>query len=340
MIGEDRRMDKFNLKLFNTICLEIIDKNLGKKEAVQRLSKIMSNYSIEEIDKDPNKYDLSVNVNKFINEKEREGLRKNTINSYKLQLDLFVKFIGEKNVQEITKENIKQFLYYREDKYDINSKSTLETIRSIFKVFFDWLKEEERIQINPMTKIKPYRISDAVIEHLELEELDMIRNACKTLREKTLVEVFVSTGCMLSEISELQLNDIDWDLKVLNIKGTNERNRIVLLSEKAIKLLREYLESRKDNCNYIFVTIRSPIRKMSNRAIQQEIELIAKRAIIKKVISPKTFRHTFAKAMLSKDCPMNIVQTLLGYKDYTTSSETNIRITKENINTIFDKYVQ
>jgi integrase/recombinase XerD len=259
-------MEKFNLKLFNTICPEILDKDLGKKEAVQRLSEILSDYSIEEVDRDPHKYSLSVNIDKFINDKEREGLRKNTIASYKLQLNLFANFIGEKNVQEITREDVKQFLYYREDKYDINSKRTLETIRSVLKVFFDWLKEEERIQINPLSKIKPYRISDAVIEYLELEELEKIRKYCKTVREMTLVEVFVSSGCMLSEMSDLQLSDIDWNLKVLNIKGTSERNRIVPMSEKAMKLLREYLDSRSDNCNYVFVTTRSPIRKMSNRA--------------------------------------------------------------------------
>lgn len=111
------------------------------------------------------------------------------------------------------------------------------------------------------------------------------------------------------------------------------------MSQKAMKLLREYIDYRNDNCNYVFVTTRSPVRKMSNRAIQREIGLIAERANIKKDVSPKTFRHTFAKALLSKDCPMYIVQTLLGYKDYTTTSVTNVRVTKENINTIFEKYV-
>lgn len=337
----DGDMDKFNIKLFNTICQEIIDKELSKKEAVQKLSDILNNYSIEEINKEPAKFDLRANIEKFLDEKERQGLRKNTIDSYKLQLNLFIDFIGEKkSVQDITKDDIKQFLYFREDTSDINSKRTLETIRSILKVFFDWLKEEERIQFNPITKIKPYRFSDAVIDYLDPEELNKIRSACKTIREKALVEVLASTGCMLSEICELELDDINWGTKVLNIRGLNERNRIVLLSDEALKLLRDYINSRKDDCNFVFVTARNPYRKMSSRAIQREIGIIAKRTNIKKDISPKIFRHTFAKSMLNKGCPLNIVQTLLGYKDYTISSETNVRITKDNINIIFEKFVQ
>ncbi len=333
-------MDNFNLKLFNQICQEVIDKELSKKDAIEKLSDILSGYYIKEIENDFNKNDLRHNVDMFLREKEREGLRKNTLNSYKIQLDLFVDYIGDKVIQEITKDDIGDFLYHREVNFSISSKGSMETIRAVLKVFFDWLKEEDKIFDNPIRKIKPYKLPDTFVESLEVHELEKLRNSCETMRERSIIEIFVATGCLLSEITQLTQDSINWDRKVITIKAQDKRKRLILLSDRVLEILKNYQESRNDDNKYLFVTARCPIRKMSNRAIQREISIISERARIKKNISPKVLRHTFARIMLNNGYPMNVLQTLLGHKDYSNTSETCVRITNENIHKVCEEYIK
>ena len=153
------------------------------------------------------------------------------------------------------------------------------------KVFFDWLVNERIIIENPFGKIKPFTIPDNYLEPLSSIEIDKIREACRTLREKAVIELFLSTGCTLSEIASAKIKNINWtnkELKINNSKGT----RVVFLSPKAIFNLKEYLDTRSDACEEIIITERKPYRKLNNRSIQRILMAIS-RTDINKNISPK-----------------------------------------------------
>jgi site-specific recombinase XerD len=276
---------------------------------------------------------LEYQINKYIEDKERQGLNKRTLYSYKMQLKLFLEYSKEKTILEIDTQHIKDYLIYREDNFGIKAKSTMETLRTNLKVFFDWLVEENIIERNPVRKVNTYIVEEVVVEALNLAEIKEIQNACETLRDRALIEVLLSTGCKLGELGNIKLENIDWVNNTITLETPN-RNRVVILSNNAKESLMMYLNMREDKTDFLFVSERKPYRKLSSRGIQREISNIASKTNIRKKVSPRVFRHTFAKIMLEKGTPMHIVQSLLGHKDYRSTSETYVKITNDNIKSI------
>lgn len=282
-------------------------------------------------------YNLDNCINKFLNDKKNEGLRETTLKTYRYQLSLFKKYIN-KNVNEISKEDIRLFLTKREEDYCISSNKTMMTVKSVLKTFFEWLINEKMISVNPVNNSKKYKTKTAYVETLSDNDMEKLRDSCKSLRERALIEVLYSTGCSLQEIINLKCKNIDWASSVIFIDSNFRGERIVFLKNDALNLLKGYLETRNDNCENVFVSKKKPYVKLSERGIQREIENISNRTDIKQSISPKVFRNTFANSLHNKGCPINIIKALLGTKDCTSPSETIMHITKNNMNSIYKKY--
>ncbi|MCC5910192.1 MAG: tyrosine-type recombinase/integrase [Clostridiaceae bacterium] len=281
--------------LYGSIYENIIKENLNNTLACKKLAEILHDFHIIEIEKDVNRFDLSTNINKFLAEKDRFGLSRNSLNSYKIQLNMFLDFFKDRRIQDIKRDDIKEFLYHREDNYNISSTSSLETIRAILRVFFDWLVDEKLIEHNPVSRVKAYKIKEVEIEPLEEQEIEELRHACKSFRERAVIEFILSTGCKLNELNNMNISDINWQEATVEIKGDGRKNRVVLLSKIAINHIQQYLDSRQDGTNYLVVTERRPYKRLSNRGIQREVAKIYKRTKIKKNVSPQALRHTFAK---------------------------------------------
>lgn len=295
-----------------------------------------NNYDGQE-DYDHEKYNLEVCVDKYLKFKEMKGVGEATLKIYKGQLQFFMEHVN-KNVNEISTEDIKSFLLYREKNSNISSNNTMERIRSILKSFFDWLIIEELISKNPIKRIKTYKISVSFIESLNDEEIDILRAACISMREKALLEILYSTGCRLSELSNMEIDKVNFELNEIIIVNNTKASRIVYLTPQAQLLLKDYLNSRKDDNPALFVTSKKPHGKLGNRSIQQEVENIANRAGLDKEIAPSIFRNTFIKNMLNKGCPMHILQELTGHKYHASTTATVFRLNADERNEIYQKY--
>ncbi len=277
-------------------------------------------------------YSIANNINNFLEDKKRKGLVQVTLNTYQIQLRIFQEYSKDKLISDMDSHHIKRFLSYREDKYRV-SKNTMGAIRGILNLFFDWLVEENIIDRNPVRKVSTFKAQDVINEALEEVEILEIQNICSNERERALIEILLSTGCHLGEIEKILLKDINWNKNTIRINGTNRRDRIVLFTKQAEYYFKKYLEVREDETDYLFVTERKPYRLLSNRGIQRQITIIAERTNINKKITPRTFRHTFAKRMLEKGCEFNVLQALLGYRN-ASYSETFVKISNENINSL------
>lgn len=285
---------------------------------------------------DPQKYNLQTCIDKFIVDKERDGMKKISIKAYRYQLQILVEYMNKK-VNEFTKDDIKLFLSYREKNSKIK-KSSMESIRCVLKSFFDWLVDENLVNRNPVNRVKPYKINKAYKEALSETELNKIRTACTNLREKALIEVLYSTGCNLNEIVNLKISKIDWETNEIIVDRNTKASRVVFLSTQAVAFLKEYLDSREDDCKQIFVTSKKPYKTLGARSIQREIKSIVGRTDLNKSITPRTFRDTFAKSMLKKGCPLNVLQALLGHESHSSTVETSLRLNLNNKKDIYQKY--
>lgn len=277
------------------------------------------------------KLQLDYNIKCFLEDKKRQGRVSRTLDTYRTDLRIFQEFFDEKIISEIKTADIKDFLIYREDNFPINSKRSMERIRGNLNVFFDWMIEEKIVQKNPVRKINPYKFNKRGNQALSEIELSELREGCKTLRERAILEVLLSTGCHLSELNRINLNNIDWTNKTLVIIDSREKERVVFLTPIAEIHLKKYLDERTDTLKNIFVTQRKPYRSLSNKAIQDEMSNIARRTTITKNISPRIFRETFSRFMSDRGYQSHIVESLLGYDAKTTRSETYFIITNNNI---------
>lgn len=279
-----------------------------------RLSGVLSLYEIRPAQMPGAHPDLQEKAQLFLSAKKLEGLSSYTLDGYSLELRIFAEHI-QKPVADITTADIRIFL----GAFPRLKASSISKKLSVLKSFFGWLTAEDLLPKDPTARIKPPKKEKRLPKALTIEELEMMREACRTRRERAMLEVLYATGGRLSEIQQLNREDIDWQTASARVIGKGDKEREILFSSKAIYHLRKYLMSRLDQEPALFITERKPYRRLSKRGIQREIKIIAKLAGIKKSVHPHTMRHTFATLTLNNGADLAAVQELLGHSNPATT---------------------
>lgn len=288
--------------------------NIDPMQVRVRLAGLLAAYDIKPAVITAGHPDIAEKARLFLAAKKLEGLSQYTLDGYALDLKIFGNYV-QKPVEAITTADIRVFL----GQFEHLKMSSIAKKLSVLKSFFSWLVEEEIIPRDPTRKIKPPKAEKRLPKALGIEELEMIREACRTPRERALVEVLYSTGCRLGEIHQLNRQDINWEQRSCRVVGKGSKEREVFFSWKAIHYLKKYLQSRDDAHPALFVTERKPIRRLSRRAIQREIKLIGERAGVQKNVHPHVYRHTFATLTLNQGADLVAVQSLLGHANPATT---------------------
>lgn len=258
--------------------------------------------------------DIRDKIKLYLAAKKLEGLSPLTLNGYQIELRIFATSIN-KPVDQITTADLRVFL----GQFDHLKLSSLSKRLSVLKSFFGWLTEEEIIPRDPTKRIKPPKTEQLLPKYLTIEELEMLREACETPRERALIEVLYATGCRLSEVQVLNRQDIDWQRNSVKAYGKGSKEREVYFSWKALYHLKKYLKTRNDAHPALIVTERRPVNRLSCRGIQRAVKIIAKRSGIQKNISPHVLRHTFATLTLNNGADLVAVQSLLGHANPSTT---------------------
>jgi integrase/recombinase XerD len=270
--------------------------------------------------------DLEEKLQIYLAVKGLEGLSKKTLKNYNYNLLIFGSYL-KKPLATVTTTDIRIFLANRCK--NMKPTSTNGQI-SILKSFFGWLNSEGYIPSNPMIQIKqtkePKRLRHAMTD----EEVELLRQACKSDREKALTEFLISTGCRLSEVVGVNLEDINWYEMSLNVIGKGNKERKVYFSIKAKILLKKYINSRNDQNPALFVTSKNPHNRLGGRSIEKEIKNIANRAGFEKSIFPHLFRHSFATHKLNSGMSLPVLQHIMGHETPATT-QIYAELLEENI---------
>jgi integrase/recombinase XerD len=141
------------------------------------------------------------------------------------------------------------------------------------------------------------------------------------LRERAIIEFLYSTGARVSELTIIKKSDINWYEKSVYLFGKGRKHRISFLNAKAEVALMKYLESRDDDCEYLFATIKKPHRNLSKDGVEKIVRNIAHRASdnIGKHITPHILRHTTATTALQSGMPIADISKLLGHESIDTT---------------------
>ena len=270
--------------------------------------------------------------------KKVEGLSEQTLYNYGNTLR---KFFGElqKAPDQVTPNDIRVYLYrYQEANGTANN--SLDKIRQNICSFFHWACCEGYLERNPALTIKPIRFEKKERKPLTQIELEYIRNACSSPRDRAMVEFMYSTGCRVSELAAVKKSDIDWNRKSVHLFGKGKKHRTSYINAKAEVALLEYLKTRTDESEYLFVSLRKPHGQIKRAAIEKIVNKIAERASdqVKKPVSPHVFRHTTATTALDNGMPLEDISSLLGHENVATTM-IYAKVSAEHVQSGHRKYV-
>lgn len=238
-----------------------------------------------------------------------------TLNAYSLQVKLLIRYLGDIEVSEINYIQLKDYLIQQEHLKPASLGHRIRFIRS----FFRYLHEEDFIDKNISSKLKEPRQGIRIPKSFSEEELELLRDGCSRIIEKSLIEFFFSTGCRIGEVYNININDIDWQNRSIKVIGKGDKQREVYFTTKCQIYLKKYLETRKDTCEALFVTVRNPIRRMSIARIREIIKDVAKNSEVDINVYPHRYRHSHAQAMLDRGASMDIVMNDLGHVRISTT---------------------
>ncbi len=241
-----------------------------------------------------------------------ENYSEQTIKNYLSVLKLFLEWIENINVEEVTEKEIQDYLFYckNEKKYSFSTmKQIIATIRYLYiKVFNKPTPAALNIKLR-----KPLLLPTV----LSFADISKILSVTANLKHKTILFLIYSAGLRLGELLELKLGDIDSESMRIHIReGKGRKDRYIMLSENVLNLLREYYKVYKPN-EYIFEGQNGG--KYSPKSVQSVFKAALKKSGIKKKATVHTLRHSFATHLLDDGTDIRYIKELLGHKRLETT---------------------
>lgn len=256
-----------------------------------------------------------------------EGLNiKSTIPDYKDDFKVFLKYFPNiKTVDDLNDELIDNFIY-EQSLNDLKS-STISRRISTIKNFFLFL-ENEKIATNLVKEVILPKKEKHIPTFLSIDEIKNLLSVFDETkpteyRDKTMVLVMYCAGLRVSELINLEKRSINFEEKLITLKGKGNKERFVPLNDIALEYLNNYLSQNKNNkvfskSKYLFINKKDG-KPLTRQYFFVELNKYAKRAGIDKKISPHTLRHSFATHLLENGADLRVVQELLGHSKIETT---------------------
>jgi integrase/recombinase XerD len=252
-----------------------------------------------------------------------DGLSKNTLASYRRDLEQFAVFLKKTSLEKAREEDLSAFLAARRGRA-----SSAARMLSSLKRFYGWCLRERKIKADPTLKLDPPKraprfpkiLSEADVEAL-LAAPDV--NTPLGMRDRAMFEVLYAAGLRVSELTGLKVFEVNLDAGVVRVMGKGSKERLVPLGEEAVDWVRRYMKDfrlellKKKSSDHLFVTSRGA--GMTRQAFWQNIKRYGARAVPNKHFSPHVLRHAFATHLINHGADLRVVQMLLGHADISTT---------------------
>ena len=249
-----------------------------------------------------------------------------TVKAYASDCLSFLIWLSDTDLQEVTQQKIKEYLLYIQ-KFSYNKTTVARKIASI-RGFYNYLYEEKIIDNNPTQNIKAPKRAKTLPEFLSEREIENILNSIKIetpagYRNRTILEVLWATGVRISELSNLNFENLNLENNEITVLGKGAKERIVLISNRAKEFLETYIKTVRPMIpeeefdkelkpqNPVFINKTG--YRLQTATIRNFIKQIVEQIQLPKHVTPHTFRHSFATRLLEKGADLRIVQELLGH---------------------------
>ena len=260
--------------------------------------------------------------------KLEKSLQPNSVDAYMSDITKFADFIGgEDALLHASVNDMREFLASLNE-LGINARSQARLLSSM-RSFYHFLKLEKYIDNDNTELLKSPKIGVHLPEVLTLQEIDDIINTIdlsksEGQRNRAMIEMLYSCGLRVSELCGLKLSDLYLKEQFIRVTGKGDKQRLVPVSSRAIAELEAYFEDRnrieikRGYEDYVFISerLKKPLSRITVFHIIKELVLDAG---INKVVSPHTFRHSFATHLLEGGANLRVIQAMLGHESISTT---------------------
>ena len=275
-------------------------------------------YGIEIIKTDNDEKNQTDYSDIFVSAKRVEGCSERTLNYYKTTIDNMLNSVNKK-VNNIETDDLRKYLA----DYQLNnqcSKVTIDNVRRILSSFFAWLEDEDYIIKSPTRRIHKIKTMKTVKETYSDEELEEMRDSCDEIRDLALIDFLSSTGVRVGELVNLNIKDIDFENRSCVVLGKGSKQREVYFDARTKIHLQNYLSTRIDNNQALFVSLLHPFNRLKISGVEIRLRELGNKININRV-HPHKFRRTMATKAIDKGMPIEQVQVLLGHSKIDTTLE-------------------
>lgn len=263
-----------------------------------------------------------------------KGLSTNTVKSYLRDLKSFFLFFEDKKPEFFEEKDLIYYSEYMKSKYAMST--VLRKMASI-RIYFNYLRKNNGIKDISENIINPKR-ERKIPEILSLKDIKMILlaigNTLEEKKDKILISLFIATGCRVSEIVKLKIDQIDEKYEFIKVIGKGNKYRLVPLYKEIGIEFKNYIENirpvlkKEEISELVFLG-------MTRQVFWHKLKKYAKKAEIKKNVYPHLFRHSFATFLLENGADIRVVQELLGHVSIGTT-EIYTHLNKKEIKRIYN----
>ncbi len=283
-------------------------------------------------------------VDKFLSYlKDERFYSPRTLRSYQTDLIQFGKFLDSQGLDfnRINHLDIRKFLVFLGQK-DCKPKSLARKI-SALKSFYRYMTRFGFLDKNPALLLSPFKYKSRLPEVLELDELEKLlespNDTLLGLRDRVILETLYSTGIRVSELVNLDVEDVDFINGMVKVMGKRRKERICPIGEKALEALQIYLKKRKSSRDrkYGHVLIQNNHGgRLTDRSVSRIIKGYIKKIALTKNVTPHTFRHSFATHLLNRGADLRSIQELLGHVSLSTT-QIYTHLSTKRLKEVYDK---
>ncbi|MDT3960755.1 site-specific tyrosine recombinase XerD [Staphylococcus kloosii] len=276
-----------------------------------------------------------------------KGLSSNTIGAYRRDLDKYVTYLNEHKINHIDfvdRQTIQQCLGYLHDQ-GASAKSLARFISTV-RSFHQFALREKYAAKDPTVLIETPKYERRLPDVLEVDEIialletpDISKN--NGYRDRTMLELLYATGMRVSELIQLEVENVNLIMGFVRVFGKGNKERIVPLGDTVIDFLTKYIETvrpqllRKTTTDALFLNLHG--KPLSRQGIWKMIKQTGIKAKINKTLTPHTLRHSFATHLLENGADLRAVQEMLGHSDISTT-QLYTHVSKSQIRKMYNAF--
>ena len=271
-------------------------------------------------------------------------LSNNTLQSYKRDITQYESYINEENLQylKVTNEDIKKYL---ENLKNIGKKtSTISRNLASIRSFYQYLVRTKKVKEDPTEGIQSPKVEKRVPSVLSSKEVELLLEQPKTvdlkgIRDKAMLEFAYATGMRVTEIINLDIDDVNLKEGYVSCSNANKQRNIPL-GAISINALKEYIKKarpyliKSEDEKSLFVNING--KRLTRQGFWKIVKFYKEQAHIEKDITPHVLRHSFATHLLQNGADLKAIQVMLGHSDI-SSTQVYMQFQDEGLKNIYKK---